>query len=57
VLVSKESGESGTTPDLDKKANEKTILGMKPLTFGLVFLGVGVATYFAIKHFKGKKQA
>lgn len=42
------------TQEVAKSANsnsEKTIMGMKPLTFGLVVLAVGVGGYFAYKHF------
>jgi len=33
---------------------EKTIMGMKPLTFGLVVLAVAAGGYFAYKHFNKK---
>lgn len=56
VAVSKENGEAGTTPNLEREGEGTKILGMHPLVFGLVALGVGIGGYYAYKHFKGKKK-
>ncbi len=48
--------ENGTVeiPLKDKILANKTIMGMKPLTFGLVAVGTILATYIIIKSFNNK---
>ena len=45
-----------TTQEMDRLSIvENRIMGMKPLTFAFVAVGVAVATYYVVKHYKTKK--
>jgi hypothetical protein len=52
VVITENKGDSMKKVD---EGDEKKIMGMKPLTFGVVVLVGAIGGYLAYKHFKSKK--
>lgn len=49
------SEKDGSTDEVSKEVNDKKIMGMKPIVFGVVLVLAGVGAYFAYKKFKKSK--